>query len=129
MKGVKKVSTIHHQLRNLNKHTHVTKFTSGCSVVFLSISAEYILHTKDIVKVRKKAKIRNQYNQLPHLTQDTTWENDKNTRKHHTKESQGVSPFPTGDHKAAMNRLDSLTDTKHEQQKGPTKEALPWNGQ
>ena len=27
-------------------------------------------------KVRKMAKIRNQYNQVPHLTQDTTWESD-----------------------------------------------------
>ena len=29
------------------------------------------------MKVRKTAKIRNQYNQVPHLTQDTTWESDK----------------------------------------------------
>ena len=28
-------------------------------------------------KVSKKAKIRNQYNQVPHLTQDTTLESDK----------------------------------------------------
>ena len=28
----------------------------------------------------KKAKIRNTYNQIPHLTQDTKWESDKNTR-------------------------------------------------
>ena len=26
------------------------------------------------VEARKMAKIRNQYNQVPHLTQDTTWE-------------------------------------------------------
>ena len=26
------------------------------------------------MKIRKKAKIRNQYNQIPHLTQDTIWE-------------------------------------------------------
>ena len=28
-------------------------------------------------KVRKKAMTRNRYNQVPHLTQDTTWESDK----------------------------------------------------
>ena len=33
------------------------------------------------IKVSKKAKIRNRYNQVPHLTHDTTWESDKNTRK------------------------------------------------
>ena len=33
------------------------------------------------IKVRKVAKIRNRYNQVPHLTQDTTWESDKNTTK------------------------------------------------
>ena len=52
------------------------------------------------MKVRKKAKIRNRYNQVPHLTKGTVWENDKNTRKHHIQESQAVSPFTTGDHKA-----------------------------
>ena len=30
-----------------------------------------------VLKVRKAAKIKNRYNQVPHLTQDTTWENDK----------------------------------------------------
>ena len=54
-----------------------------------------------IQKVRKKTKIRNRYNQVPHLTQDTVRESDKNTRKHHIQESQEVSPFPAGDHKAA----------------------------
>ena len=36
------------------------------------------------MKRRKWAKNRNQYNQVPHLTQDTIWQSDKNTRKHHT---------------------------------------------
>ena len=27
-----------------------------------------------VMKVSKEAKIRNRYNQVPHLTQDTTWE-------------------------------------------------------
>ena len=50
-----------------------------------------------------KAKIRNRYNQVPHPAYDRTWESDKSTRKHHTQESQGVSPVPTGNHKAAIN--------------------------
>ena len=37
-------------------------------------------------KVRKTAKIRNQYNQVPHLTQDTTWESDKITIRRHKQE-------------------------------------------
>ena len=65
------------------------------------------------MKSKKKAKIRNRYNQIPHLTQDTTRESDKNTRKHHNQESQEVSSFPAGDHKAAMNRQDGMTDTKY----------------
>ena len=64
------------------------------------------------MKVSKREKIRNRYNQVPHLTQDTTWESDKNTRKHHIQESQEVSPFPAGDHKAAMNRQESMTNKK-----------------
>ena len=47
-------------------------------------------HMKDsmFTKVGKKAKIRNRCNQLPHLTQDTEWESDKNTRKHCTQDTQ-----------------------------------------
>ena len=61
------------------------------------------------------------YNQVPHLTRDTIWEGDKNTRKHHTNESQEVSPFPAGDHKAARNRQDNLTKTKPNNKKDPQK--------
>ena len=63
------------------------------------------------IKVRKKAIIRNRYNQVPHLTQDTISTSDKNTRKHHIQESQEVSPFRAGDHKAAMSRQDSMSKT------------------
>ena len=53
------------------------------------------------VKVSKGAKIRNWYNQVPHLTQDT---NGKvpNSQLDTTNESQEVSPFPAGDHKAQI---------------------------
>ena len=49
------------------------------------------------------ANIRNRYNQVPHLTQDT---NGKvtNSQLDTTNESQEVSPFPAGDHKAHINR-------------------------
>ena len=56
-----------------------------------------------MTKVSNGAKIRNRYNQVPHLTQDT---NGKvtNSQLDTTKESQEVSPFPAGDHKAHINR-------------------------
>ena len=56
-----------------------------------------IATTKMTAKVSKGAKIRNRYNQAPHLTQDT---NGKVTNSHldTTNESQEVSPFPAGDH-------------------------------
>ena len=46
----------------------------------------------------KGAKIRNRYNQVPHLTQDT---NGKvtNSQLDTTNTSQEVSPFPAGDQK------------------------------
>ena len=48
-------------------------------------------------------KIRNWYNQKPHLTQDT---NGKvtNSQLDITNESQEVNPFPADDHKASINR-------------------------
>ena len=56
------------------------------------------------IKVSKGAKIRNRYNQVPHLTQNTI---GKVTNSHldTTNESKEVSPFPAGDHKAHINRL------------------------
>ena len=42
--------------------------------------------TRHFTQVKKKAKIRNLHNQVPHLNRDTIWESDK-TRKHHTQES------------------------------------------
>ena len=52
----------------------------------------------------KEANIRNWYNQVPHLTQDTIWESDKNTRKNHTQEGQEVSLFPAGDHQGCKEQ-------------------------
>ena len=69
---------------------------------------------KSDIEVSKEAKIRNQYNQVPHPTQDTTWESDKTQQNTtHMGAKRLVIPFPAGDHKAAKNRQDSTTDTKH----------------
>ena len=43
---------------------------------------------------------------------DTTWESNKTTINIKNK-SQEVSPFPAGDHKAAMNRRKSMTIIRH----------------
>ena len=48
--------------------------------------------------VWKRAKIRNRYNQAPHLTQDSYGK--VTSQLDTTNESQKVSPFPAGDHKA-----------------------------
>ena len=48
------------------------------------------------LKVRKTAKIRNQYNQVPHLTQDIKWESGIITIRHHKQEPRGqplMDPF------------------------------------
>ena len=62
-----------------------------------------------LFKVKKMPKIRKRYN----LTQDTTWISNKNTINI-TNKSQEVTPFPAGDHKAAINRRKSIRrqDTK-----------------
>ena len=59
---------------------------------------------------------------MTHLTQDATWESDKKTIKHDIQKSQVASPFPAGDHKAAMNRQESMTNTNHKQQNDPKKQ-------
>ena len=50
------------------------------------------------MKVRKRAKIRNRYNQA-----DTNWKVTP-SQLDITNESQEVSPFQAGDHKASINR-------------------------
>ena len=56
-----------------------------------------------LTEVSKGAKIRNRYNQVPQLTQDT---NGKvtNSQLDTTNKNQEVSPFPAGDHKSHINR-------------------------
>ena len=71
-------------------------------------------------KVSKGAKIRNRYNQVPHLTQDTN-EKVTNSQSDTTNEGQEVSPFPAGDHKAQINRR-ALMYSKHKTEKKPIKD-------
>ena len=52
------------------------------TIKFFHLSQRIIL--KEMGKIRHKAKIRNPYNQIPHLTQDTIYESDKNKRKRNT---------------------------------------------
>ena len=81
-------------------------------------------------KVSKGAKIRNRYNQVPHLTQDTSGK-VTNSQLDTTNESQEISPFPAGDHKAHINRR-AQRHSKHnteQKHKRSTKEVPPWNGQ
>ena len=85
---------------------------------------------KMLVKVNKGATIRNRYNQIPHLTQDTNGI-VTNSQLYTTNESHKVSPIPAGDHKAHINRRaqrhnNHKTEKKH---KISTKEVPPWNGQ
>ena len=81
------------------------------------------------VKVSKGTKIRNRYNQVPHLTQDTN-EKVTNSQIDTTNESREVSPFPAGDHKTYINRR-AQRHSKHktEKFKRSTKELPPWKGQ
>ena len=83
-----------------------------------------------INKVSKGAKIRNRYNQVPYLTQDT---NGKvtNSQLDTTNESQEVSPFPAGDHKVHINRRAQRHSKYKTEQKNKrsTKEVPPRNGQ
>ena len=69
-------------------------------------------------KISKDAKIRNQYNQVPHLTQDTNRKVTNSQSRSYTpqNESQEVSPFPAGGHKAHINRR-TQRHNKHKTEK------------
>ena len=77
-----------------------------------------------LFKVRKRSKIKNRYNQVPHLIQDT---NRKVTTSQLdiTNESQEVSPFPAGDHKASIIRRARMhRNNINDQQKNVSKNIL-----
>ena len=81
-----------------------------------------------VFKVSKGAKIRNRYNQVPHLTQDTNG-TVTNSQSDTTNESQEVSPFPAGDHKAHINRRAQRhskhkTEQKHKRQQNRVLEPI-----
>ena len=63
------------------------------AIVFLCNSGPESLENHITTKVRKRAKIRNRYNQAPRLTKDA---NEKVTTSHldTTNKSQEISPFP-----------------------------------
>ena len=82
------------------------------------------------IKVSKGAKIRNRYNQVPHLTQDTNGKVTGKLTVNTTNESQEVSPFPAGDHKAHINRRaqrQSLFRLKHKTAHHQSKLALKFS--
>ena len=84
---------------------------------------------QQLIEVSKDEKIRNRYNQVPHLTQDTN-EKVTNSQLDTTNQSQEVSPFPAGGHKAHINRrVQRHSKHKTEKHKRSTKEVPPWNGQ
>ena len=65
--------------------------------------ARPVTRTKLFLILRKRTKIRNRYNETPHLTQFTNW-NVTTSQLDFTNESQEISPFPAGYHKASINR-------------------------
>ena len=78
-----------------------------------SVSRQYTWNTN--IKVSKGAKIRNRYNQVPHLTQDTNGKMT-NSQLDTTNKSKAVSPFPADDHKAQINRR-AQRHSKHKTEK------------
>ena len=108
------------------------------TILFLGQAVEqtvnqYFVHILSLVtdnKVSKGTKIRNRYNQVPHLTQDTNGK-ETNSQLDTANESQEVSPFPAGDLKAHTNRRAQRHSKHKTEQKHKifTKEVPPWNDQ
>ena len=99
------------RLTNPRRRYSETRYTTNTTgdLYFIIYLYNSILHQYHMwfvhcfIKVRKRAKIRNRYNQAPLLTQDT---NGKVTTSQLdiTNENQEVSPFPAGDNKSSTNR-------------------------
>ena len=106
-----------------------------CCLIFSRVVWGHSLHLYNLsvykerynIKIRKKANIRNLYNQVLHLAQDTIWESDKNTRKtpgktsHTTVKrsvlSQQVTTRLQGTDKTIRQRQTRNTNNKNDPQK------------
>ena len=64
------------------------------------------------MKGSKRAKIRNRYNQVPHLTQDIN-EKVTNSKLYTTNESQEVSRWSKGKNKQTRTKAQQTQDKKH----------------
>ena len=74
--------------------------------------------TGNICKVSKEAKIRNQYNQVAHLTQDTTWESDKTQLNITHKRVKGLAfSQQVTTRLRCTDKQESMTNMKHKKQK------------
>ena len=118
------------KVKDIGLQLYTTFFNKRVSTQEDAFTATLHKTNLKLFKVSKGVKIRNRYNQVPHLTQDT---NGKvtNSQLDTTNESQEVSPFPAGDHKAHINRR-AQRHSKHkteQKHKRSTKEVPPWNGQ
>ena len=71
--------------------------------LFQDIHIDSIMTFLRQIKVSNGAKIRNRYNQVPHLTQDTKGK-DTNSQKTPQTRAKRSALFPAGDHKAHINR-------------------------
>ena len=126
---------------NMYSRCHHPFQTSQCSIgsfeYFLTCDSLIYMHCNNLnyeflrfllSKVSKGANIRNQYNQVPHLTQDT---NGKvtNSQLDTTNESQDVSLFQAGDYKAQKDAHKGITNKRQKKHTRSTKEVPPWNGQ
>ena len=78
-----KTRTIHYYNRNVQFQMMSSTIDSKSHLTDLcNIFARGL---NEVLKVRKTARIRNRYNQAPHLPQDTKWKSNKFTKKHHKK--------------------------------------------
>ena len=87
----------------VKSHEAVHKMLSSFDIIISFYSSQKMILKSCKVHVSKGEKIRNRYNQVPHLTKDI---NGKvtNSQLDTTNEVQESSPFPAGDHKARINR-------------------------
>ena len=91
-------------------HTHLLFLKNEIINMWAQIKPFWTYYLPKI-KVSKGAKIRNRYNQVPYLTQDT---NGKVTNSQ--LDTTNESPFPAGDHKAHINRR-AQRHSKHKTEK------------
>ena len=112
-------------MMNLKKNDFLARNVHGRIAIGLPIKVAYYY----FYKVNYGAKIKNRYNQVPRLTQDTNGKVTNSTWTPQTRAKKSVLSQQVTTRHILTDVHKGIANTRQKKHKRSTKEVPPWNGQ